>query len=1061
MFAPQAVTDDENGVEPTGQDNLRRQQVMRFGLIIILLFLLLDNGNQANTQAPNNSKANIGHAEIPLADQYSLKIKSIFAQESPASNYNYVPMSMNSTGLFRGPWKVITDGAKNSSIEESDMDGSVLVQLVSVPVKNLPDLSFVYGLLHLYKNPQQASRSQSAKQDIGFPIQGVMVGSQERMVLFSTPYRSQRLYVRIGSKHHFKYDVNNSSSPSVSEKQPQLSPKSHANNSSNDVQRRLHEGVSLQVDIQAETKRLASIKHSNSLQRTMSINQGVDASILELQPHLLPFQAQTLTQEFSAKLVRRLLLQDGDQERSIRSPAVFASYGSEKEKKRISQRVARSLLGGTAAAAAAGPLSVGEGLHKISDHEVLLTGLTDFGFVSVMLADQPLTSHKPTTPPTTTGGNANTTTAAGGGAASTPAQNKTTTDGEFLVSIAIGETVLPGKFKALQSTAQPPSLRLPPAAVQWGNTTSTPSTSRPPAGGATAAQECQYLGQLHVATKHSSSSSSVGPVPDLSADAIGGTVTAVGDETSPAVAQGKNRNKTTVARHAKLEPVVALGGELSSGACGKTISFEANSFSLEVNTLKVKVELYALGASLFSLIQVFLVVYQITYCSTQAQAARISLVSLFGQSLLDANLCMAHLLLSFAFPAVFFASFIWICVLKMLLFSVLLMRFITNTYQARYAQELAAEGFSGVRRRLIGLHAGFYGVLLLVLLVSISFYERPVVAVFAMYSFWLPQAIYSAYTGTKHSFHPVYLIGVSLCHLFIPLYILGCPNNFLSLLSVYINPQYLAEMATEPDSHRSFHQQPLSSVSACWVLVIWMTVQVGLLMLQTALGPRFFIPKKWLPSKYDYKRPIPAHLCTAFPASNTSGGNGSSSISGDNSGNNTSRNESVGDISTTGIRSRSSASSPMASSTNIHGTNSGSRGSWASSYSGGLQALFGYGRNNNSNSNHTGEDDEVEMSETGRLLGDEDNNSRNNSNSNSNSSSASSASSHPTPGAGGDTNPGGMDCAICCNIIHFHSSDNLITPCDHVFHEECLQQWAHVKLECPVCRSVLPSLGDD
>ncbi len=57
---------------------------------------------------------------------------------------------------------------------------------------------------------------------------------------------------------------------------------------------------------------------------------------------------------------------------------------------------------------------------------------------------------------------------------------------------------------------------------------------------------------------------------------------------------------------------------------------------------------------------------------------------MYAQSLLDANLCMAHLLLSFAFPAIFFASFIWICVLKMLLFSVLLMRFITNTYQARY-----------------------------------------------------------------------------------------------------------------------------------------------------------------------------------------------------------------------------------------------------------------------------------------------------------------------------------------------------------------------------------------
>jgi len=312
-----------------------------------------------------------------------------------------------------------------------------------------------------------------------------------------------------------------------------------------------------------------------------------------------------------------------------------------------------------------------------------------------------------------------------------------------------------------------------------------------------------------------------------------------------------------------------------------------------------------------------------------------------------------------------------------------------------------------------------------------------------MYSFWFPQAIYSAYTGTKHSFHPVYLIGVSLCHLFIPLYILGCPNNFLGLLSVYINPQYLAEMATEPDAHHSLlHQQPLSSVSACWVLVIWMTVQVGLLMLQTALGPRFFIPKKWLPSKYDYKRPIPAHLCTAFPASNISGGtssSSSSSSSGDNSGN-AGRNESVGDIAMTGIRSRSSASSPGGSNNNISGTSSssGSRGSWASSYSGGLQALFGYGRinnNSNSNSNINNADGvyEVEMSdlETGRLLGDDNNGSYHNSNGNSGSRSSALTSSHVAAGTGtgtgGDINPGSMDCAICCNIIHFNSDDNLVS----------------------------------
>lgn len=119
MFAPQAIGNDENGAEPTGQENLRRQQIMRFGLIICLLFLLLDNGNQASNQPPSNSKAINGHAEIPLADQYSMKIKSIFEQQYPASNKNYVPTSLNSTGLFRGPWKVITD-RKNDSVEGPD-----------------------------------------------------------------------------------------------------------------------------------------------------------------------------------------------------------------------------------------------------------------------------------------------------------------------------------------------------------------------------------------------------------------------------------------------------------------------------------------------------------------------------------------------------------------------------------------------------------------------------------------------------------------------------------------------------------------------------------------------------------------------------------------------------------------------------------------------------------------------------------------------------------------------------------------------------------------------------
>jgi len=54
----------------------------------------------------------------------------------------------------------------------------------------------------------------------------------------------------------------------------------------------------------------------------------------------------------------------------------------------------------------------------------------------------------------------------------------------------------------------------------------------------------------------------------------------------------------------------------------------------------------------------------------------------------------------------------------------------------------------------------------------------------------------------------------------------------------------------------------------------------------------------------------------------------------------------------------------------------------------------------------------------------------------------------------------GRECAICMMEIQkaAKTEDLCVTPCDHVFHKDCLTQWSEIKMECPTCRSELPPL---
>jgi transmembrane E3 ubiquitin-protein ligase len=176
------------------------------------------------------------------------------------------------------------------------------------------------------------------------------------------------------------------------------------------------------------------------------------------------------------------------------------------------------------------------------------------------------------------------------------------------------------------------------------------------------------------------------------------------------------------------------------------------------------------------------------------------------------------------------------------------------------------------------------------------FQRYPWVLVFLLYSFWVPQIVHSVRTGIKKPLLDYYYIGTGLCRLYIPLYILGCPDNIFSRIDADFKASFPSEI----------------------ILIVWTFTQLSILYMQNTYGPRYLIPRSWFPDRYDYCRPIQ----------------------------------------------------------------------------------------------------------------------------------------HTAAGAGATCN---RECTICYMDVDVSKREYMVTPCDHLFHQACLNQWIDIKLECPVCRSTLPA----
>ncbi|XP_020229382.1 transmembrane E3 ubiquitin-protein ligase FLY1 isoform X2 [Cajanus cajan] len=219
--------------------------------------------------------------------------------------------------------------------------------------------------------------------------------------------------------------------------------------------------------------------------------------------------------------------------------------------------------------------------------------------------------------------------------------------------------------------------------------------------------------------------------------------------------------------HFHLEGLMESPSADDDGDCFSPLLLNATSVKIEVYYNKAVN--YTLMVTFVSFLQVLLLIRQMEHSSTQSGAAKVSILMIGQQAIMDAYLCLLHLTAG-------------ILVDGILLGGILFMYEFHN-------------------------------------------YLRPILLL--IYSFWIPQIITNVIRDSRKPLHPHYILGITVTRLAIPLYIFGCPNNFMRI---------------EPDK------------SWCVCLAVFIGLQAAILLLQHYLGSRWFIPRQILPEKYSYYR---------------------------------------------------------------------------------------------------------------------------------------------------------------------------------------------------------------
>ncbi|GAC99219.1 hypothetical protein PHSY_006819 [Pseudozyma hubeiensis SY62] len=455
-------------------------------------------------------------------------------------------------------------------------------------------------------------------------------------------------------------------------------------------------------------------------------------------------------------------------------------------------------------------------------------------------------------------------------------------------------------------------------------------------------------------------------------------------------------------------------------------------------TLWKKAVHYAIIYFLILLLQTYLLVQQMEATTTPSGLAKVSSKTWLAQSLLDAYGCLIHLsvavvvenettkgLLACAFMSgVCFLAFGYRYAITIYRSQMDAMPATTTQAGPTQQREETGQADTGaaailttttatdaasatattptaeeVRARRRGMTIAAVGLFLFM----VGFF--PILTVSLMlpilYSFWIPQIHRNIQRGTRKAILKRTVVGLSATRLFVPLYILVCPDNVLF---------------SEPSAWG-------------WALAAYVAVQAAVLIGQDVLGPHWFLRSEWVPEgaarTWEYHPAV-----EDGDVERTREGYGDCAIC-------------LAAIESRGARRRSGSSTR------------GSGGAWwwyPSDSKHGYDRIAGDAEGYELDSDDDPETRSTHVS-TPRYPPEK---ARHRFTSHTSSSDATTRRLRRTIAQTIRTLlrwKSGLDATA---TLRRRRTDVMVAPCQHAFHTECLERWLEIKNECPSCRSALP-----